>query len=352
MRILEMALRRLAVVLAIAGAPLLAPLGLSAQEGPPVPPPDPVLQTGSAEAEEEGALFLLLPIGAQGVGLGRAMTALESAEGAFWNPAGLGNLRRTEFLLYHGNQVVGDATALAVLLARPGTGTLGLSYGLLDIERFEVTDDTGNVVGTIVVRGHQGIVSLARALTPRFRLGTNLKLVRFGLSCRGQCPEGTVQSTSYAMDLGMQLRPFGGRNLDLGVMVAHIGSGMRMQDVDRRESLPTRIRAGVSYLLIRELLDEEVGLRLLIEVEDRFRDPGSPALYLGSEVRVGTDDQVYLRGGYVLGNENQIDGAAVGLGLRYERFEFGIARSLARGGPAADREPVHLTLGISLGGGS
>jgi len=294
-------------------------------------------------------LFLLLPMGAQGVGLGRAMTALESAEGGFWNPAGLAGLQQTEFMLYHGNQVVGDATAFAALFARPGTGTLGVSYGLLDIERFEVTDGTGNVVGTIVVRGHQGIVSLARAMNPRLRVGTNLKLVRFGLSCRGQCPEGTAQSTSYAMDTGIQFRPVGSRNLDIGVMVAHIGSGMRMQDVDQREPLPTRLRVGASYLVLRELLEEEVGFRFLAEVEDRLRDLGSPAFYFGSEIRVGTEDQVYLRGGYVLGNENQIDGAAVGLGLRYERFEFGIARSLARGGPAADREPVHLTLGVTFG---
>jgi hypothetical protein len=59
------------------------------------------------------------------------------------------------------------------------------------------------------------------------------------------------------MDLGLQLRPLRGRNLDLGAMVAHIGSGMRMQDVDDRESLPTRFRVGASYLILRELLEED-----------------------------------------------------------------------------------------------
>jgi hypothetical protein len=309
-------------------------------------PPGAVAQSGSGG--EEGGLFLLLPMGAQGVGLGRAMTAMESGESAFWNPAGLAGLERSEFLLYHGNQVVGDATAFSVQFVRPGTGVVGLSYGLLDIERLEVTDGVGDVVGSIVVRGHQGIVSVARALTDRIRVGTNAKVVRFGMSCRGQCPEGRVQSTSYALDAGLQFRPLASRNVDLGVMVAHLGSGMRVQDVDDREPLPARLRIGASYLIVREFLEEELGFRILAEVEDRLRDFGSPAFYFGSELRAGTTDQVYVRGGYILGNENQIDGAAVGLGLRYERFEFGIARSLARGGPTAEREPVHLTLGISL----
>ena len=331
---------------------LVLPGALGAQQGeaggdhaatPPI-----AFQAAGASGSEEGALFLLLPMGAQGVGLGRAMTALESAEGAFWNPAGLAGLQRTEFLLYHGNQVVGDATALSAILVRPGTGAVGLSYGLLDIERFEVTDEFGDVVGSIVVRGHQGILSGAVPAARWIQVGLNAKLIRFGLSCRGQCPEGTVQSTSYAVDVGAQLRPLRGRNLDVGVMVAHLGSGMKVQDVEGREPLPTRLRVGASYLILREFLEEDVGFRLLAEWEDRLRDPGSPAFYLGSEIRVGTHDQVFVRGGYVFGDENQIDGAAVGLGLRYERFEFGIARSLARGGPTADREPVHLTLGVSL----
>lgn len=312
------------------------------------PLPRPLLQSAPGGGSEEGALFLLLPMGAQGVGLGRAMTAVESAESAFWNPAGLAGLDGTRLLLYHGNQVIGDATALAAVLVRPGTGAVGLAYGLLDIERFEVTDEFGQVVGSIVVRGHQGILSGAARIGSRVRVGTNVKLIRFGMSCRGQCPEGTVQSTSFAVDLGAQLGSILVSNLDLGVVVAHLGSGMRVQNTSERDPLPTRLRVAASYLVLREFLEEEVSFRFLGEVEDRMRDPGSPAFYLGSEVRVGSQDQIYVRAGYVFGDENQIDGAAVGLGLRYERFEFGIARSLARGGPTAEREPVHLTLGVSL----
>jgi hypothetical protein len=303
---------------------------------------------GTGSVSEEGGLFLLLPIGAQGVGLGRAMTALSSTEGAFWNPAGLAGIDRSRFLLYHGNQVVGDATGVSVILTGAGTPTLGLSYGLLDIERLDVTDDVGDVVGSIVVRGHQGIVSGATELAPWMSGGVNLKVVRFGMSCRGQCPQGTVQSTSYAVDAGIKVRPLESRPFDLGVMVAHLGPGMRVENGDEAEPLPSRVRVGASYLVLREFLEEEVGFRILAEVEDRVRSLGSPSFYFGSELRAGTEDQLYVRGGYIFGDENQLDGAAVGVGLRYERFEFGIARSLARGGPTADREPMHFTLGVGF----
>jgi len=60
--------------------------GVSAQEEP--------------QDRAEGALFLLLPVGAQGVSLGRAMTWVEGAEGAFWNPAGLAGVDRSQGVLF------------------------------------------------------------------------------------------------------------------------------------------------------------------------------------------------------------------------------------------------------------
>jgi hypothetical protein len=41
----------------------------------------------------------------------------------------------------------------------------------------------------------------------------------------------------------------------------------------------------------------------------------------------------------------QADGFAVGVGLRFERFDLGLAKSLA-GSIAAEREPVHVSFSI------
>lgn len=299
---------------------------------------------------QEGALFLLLPVGAQAVSLAGATTALPSAEAAFWNPAGLSTVDRSRVLVYHGNHLTGNATGFSALAARPGTGTIGVSYSLLDVGGLDVTDETGMVVGSIAVRGHQGILSLAVPFTSWVRAGVNAKLVRNGVSCRGQCPEGPSHSTTYAFDVGAQLRPLRSQPFHLGIMVAHVGPRFEEGGAAAGTPLPARLRVGASYRLVSELLEQEVALRMLVEVEDRLRDPGNRSLRLGTELTAGSDDRVFVRGGFSFEEEveSASDGAAIGFGLRYERFEVAIARTIARGGPTSQEEPVHLTLGISF----
>ncbi len=298
---------------------------------------------------DEGALFLLLPVGAQGVALGRAMTGLTTSEGAFWNPAGLARVGSSRFVLFRGEHVAGEATGFSAVMASPTLGALGISYGLLDFGTQATTDGSGNPVGSFTVRGHQGIFSGAAILSSQVTLGASFKLIQFSQRCRGQCPDGGISASSYAGDLGIQFRPYAGWPLHLGAMVAHVGPALTMDEVDQTESLPARYRIAAGYdAPIALLMDEEISLRVFVEMEDRLRDPGTPSFYLGSEVTAGATDQLYLRGGYIFENRNQTDGAALGLGFRYERFEFGIARSLARGGPSPDQEPVHLSLGVSF----
>ncbi|MSR23430.1 MAG: hypothetical protein EXR92_07805 [Gemmatimonadetes bacterium] len=180
-----------------------APLAVEAQgEEPP--------------ALEEGARFLLLPVGAQAVGLARAMTALSTPEGAFWNPAGLAGLGRSRVMFYQGEHLSGDGTSISVLLAPTPTGVLGAPYSLLDSGSQDVTDDTGTVVGSITVRSHHAVLSAASGLTSWLSGGMNLKWVQFRLGCLGQCPEGTASETRSAMDVGFLMRPLSGVPLQLG----------------------------------------------------------------------------------------------------------------------------------------
>ncbi|HBU56183.1 MAG TPA: hypothetical protein DEB33_00425, partial [Gemmatimonadetes bacterium] len=77
------------------------------------------------DGQAEGAIFLLLPVGAQAVSLGRAMTWVEGAESSFWNPAGLVGVTESQVALFRGDHpAAGTATATSVLWAEEGTGTL------------------------------------------------------------------------------------------------------------------------------------------------------------------------------------------------------------------------------------
>jgi len=88
---------------------------LSAQDG----------ETDEEVPASDEVLFLLLPVGAQGVALGRAMTAFESQEAAFWNPAGLARLEEGRILVYRGNTLAGEQTAFSAVVTRGRIGTFG-----------------------------------------------------------------------------------------------------------------------------------------------------------------------------------------------------------------------------------
>ena len=303
-------------------------------------------QDGSEEpSSTEGALFLLLPVGAKAVSLGRAVTALDGPESAFWNPAGLAAVDESQVVLLRGDPLAGTSTAFSALWARPGVGTLGVSYQLLDIGTQELRDIDGNELGSISVRNHLGVVSAAAQLLEGVRLGVNFKIVQFRRSCRGICSDAGTTATTYAFDAGLQILPT--ERLRIGAMLAHIGPRLQVLNADQSDPLPARVRLAFAYNLIALLTDdEELGGWLAVEVQDRLRELGSLSFYLGTELTAGVSEAIFLRAGYVLGNLDQEDGARVGLGFRFGRFDLAIAKSLAVSTLTGETEPVHVTFSI------
>ncbi|MEQ1856009.1 MAG: hypothetical protein ABL963_06050 [Longimicrobiales bacterium] len=306
----------------------------------------------------EGALFLLLPVGAQAVALGRAMTAVEGAEGAFWNPAGLAGVERSALVVFRGDQVAGTATAVSGLFTGADIGTAGVSYLLLDVGDQDLTDAAGNVLGTVSVRNHLGIVSAATRLAPHLSLGVSFKVVQFRLSCRGSsCPDRGTTATTYAFDAGLQGTPLS--RLRLGAMVAHVGPRLQVRNAEQADPLPLRLRVAASYDAVHLFTDrDDFHGWFAVEVQDRVRDLGVPSLYLGTELTAGTADQPFglsVRAGYVLSDlldriegSDPEDGARVGLGVEYDRIQMSIAKSLAVSTLTGETEPVHVTLSIGL----
>lgn len=303
----------------------------------------------AAGESTEGALFLLLPIGAQGVAMGRAMTAMPGPESVFWNPAGLAPLSGRHFLVFRGEHFAGEATSFSLVFSSELIGALALSYHLLDMGEQAVTDPQGNEVGELSVRGQVALASFATALFSRLNAGLNFKLVQFRLSCRGACLDPGVTATTYAVDAGLQSRPLNSLPLRLGAMVAHLGPRLQVINAEQADPLPTRVRLSAAYDVLAHLAPQAPYLLwVAVEVEDRWRKPGSPSLYMGSEFAVGSRDAVFVRAGYVLGQAEESDGAAVGLGIRYERFDLGIAKSFIGASLLRESEPVQVTFGISF----
>jgi hypothetical protein len=303
---------------------------------------------GQGASAGEGALYLLLPVGPKGVSVARAMTALSGPESVWWNPAGLASLEHSMVSLTRSEEeITGEATALSGLLHSDRLGVLGLSYLLVDLGDEEIRDIEGNFLGQLSLRYHTGILSASTEVLEDLALGLNLKFIQSRQACRGQCLDAGVTATTYAFDAGAQWRDVASTGVTLGAAVVHAGPSLQVVNEEQADPLPTRVRVAASYDVLRRWVDvPDLSGVLTVEVEDRWSDPGEPAVYAATEVSAGSNPSIALRAGYAWGAALQVDGAGVGVGVRYEGFDMGISKSLASGGLAGQNEPIHFSLGF------
>jgi len=250
-------------------------------------------------------------------------------------------------MVYRGDQLSGEATAVNVLLPWNRVGTFGISYLLLDSGTQDLRDEFGDVLGSISVRNHVGIASFATSFPGRIHAGVNLKLVQFRVGCRGQCPDLETTSSAYALDVGLQAQPFASIPLRFGWMLAHAGTDFQIANQEQSDPLPTRVRLAVAYEILHRFVEDGLmDLWVTVETEDRARELGSPSLYMG--LSASAADRFYVRSGYVAGQLDQTDGASVGVGFRLDRFDLSLAKSLTRSLITGESQPIHVTFGVQF----
>jgi len=128
-----------------------------------------------------------------------------------------------------------------------------------------------------------------------------------------------------------------------------VGPKLKARDAAQADPLPARVRLAANYDIVGALTSlEGISGWVGMEVQDRLRSPGEPSWYFGSEVTAGTADAISLRAGYVVSQLDQEDGTRVGLGLKYQRFDLAIAKSLAVSTLTGETEPVHVTFSIGF----
>src|SRR5213082_2405456 len=95
-----------------------------------------VAASGAAQSPtgSEGSLFLLLPTGAQAVGMGQTMVAAKpGSEGIWWNPASIAGLDKRELAIHHSKTVAGVGDALSFVVPTKTLGSIALSLNILNI---------------------------------------------------------------------------------------------------------------------------------------------------------------------------------------------------------------------------
>jgi hypothetical protein len=301
----------------------------------------------SARAQDgsisDGALFLLLPVGAQTVGMGQATVAARLGTESIWsNPAAIARQDKREAAIHHSETIAARGDVITLLFPKNGLGAFALSANILDFGNQQITDRDGTPIGLVLPRNLLFSGTLGAAVGKSLSLGLTFKRLQYRVDCSGQCGDVTTFSaTSNAVDFGAQYDIPGDSAVRLGAAIRNIGTRLRIDDQEEADRLPTRIEVGLSYRLgvVRKYVsDVDIHLAGDIVADESADDPSA---------RLGADlvyqNTVHLRAGY-LANDTDGANAALGFGLGTGRLLFDIARTFGGLSEGAGKTPAYVSL--------
>jgi hypothetical protein len=261
------------------------------------------LGAGTAWSEDQSGgapgSWLTTYVGARTLGLGGAFVgAADDASSVVWNPAGLSTLVPNE-LHMDAARLFEDTTIGSFGFAIPGNRlpSFGLTVLTLRSGAFDRTDEMNNPLGTFHESETAYIFTMSRALTPRFALGVNSKVVRQSIEDFSGggigFDVGAIMSVTQSLKVGASALNLGGPNITLQ---------------DTKETYSTQFRGGFSYAVLH-------GRGLIAGEMDQTQNSGL-SMHGGTEywvqpmfaLRVGMNDQ-HASGGfsYRTGGHYQFD---------------------------------------------
>jgi hypothetical protein len=263
---------------------------------------------GLARASDPGSagfLSLRLGDGARASGMGEAQVSLASdATSAYWNPAGLAGVERTDFSLMHLEWLSSFRMDTASLAHATDVGVFGLHFSGLYLDEIPRTTSAGSAdEGTfnafeIAVSGAYGL-----KVAQDWEAGVAVKGLYSKLD--------VVSANGWAVDFGLRYHTkipgltFGGAAQNLGPKMTFISEAF---------PLPAVGRVGADYQReVPALQGRMVGAFDLVKPTDGTAHPHAGAEYVYR-------DFASLRLGYKGGYKSQ--GLTFGAGLRTRGYHF------------------------------
>jgi len=268
-----------------------------------------------------GSQFLTLDIGARGIAMGGAYTAVtDDAYSLYWNPAGLAKIPRLSVATMYSMYVQDISYQSASYAQRiDDNAVVAAGFRYQDLGPIGRTDISANPVGSGSFEPRNYVAELGWGQSI-YDLSDSEVDIDMGVTGRWLHSEMVEHANGYGGDLGFQAHFY--NNIlpyDLAAVVQNIGVGQKFDQT--RNTLPTRARLGGA---IRPAPGLTVSLEALIPVDN------SPAGAAGCEYVWEVDKSVkaMLRGGFNSQDIFDLDvmaGMSLGLGLTVSDFTFDYA---------------------------
>jgi hypothetical protein len=255
---------------------------------------------GFAKVGTFGAQFLQIGVSARATGMGSAFTGVaDDATSVFWNPAGLVNVRGSEFSVSHVEWPADTNLSTAILAFNPRAfpGTVALSARSLWLDPMLVRtayQPEGN--GQTFDAGSTSFgFTYSRFFTDKFSAGATVNYIHLGLA------EQSVNTAS--LDFGIMYR-IGIRGLKLGMVIQHLGGKVNFDDFPAK--LPTTFKVGASFNMLQ--MDRQ---NLLLSAEFQHPADNLERANVGAEYNL--NNLLFGRVGYNV--DYDTDGLAFGFGV-------------------------------------
>lgn len=268
-----------------------------------------------------GSQFLTMDIGARGIGLAGAYTAVTNdSNSLYWNPAGLAKIPRVSASLMY-TRYVEDVTYQSGSYAQRINDSAVVAGGFRyqDLGSIPRTDISDNDLGTFHPRNYVGELGWAQSV---YDLSDSEMDIDIGASVRWIHSDLLERANGYAGDLGIQSRFYSGRiPFDMAFVAQNMGIGQKF-DL-KRDSLPFRAKLGGAIHPVRGLL---VSLDAVMPIDN------TPYGALGAEyaMEVQKNVKMNLRGGFNGMNINSLEPTSAisfGMGLSVSDITFDYAFS-------------------------
>lgn len=277
-----------------------------------------------AKVGTSGAHFLDIGMGARGVAMGDAYTAIGAtdATATFWNPSALAFGDGMSFVGTY-VQYFADITYSSGAVSYPmgSIGTFGLSFAYLNAGEMQETtvyqpEGTGDTfTASDVMVG----LTYSRALTDRFAFGGNFKYIQENLA--------DLQASAVAFDLST-LYYTGFRSLRLGMVVRNFGPDLEFDgsyvDYDNGTPLdekkkyspfhmPLTFKVGIAYDVFQSGANHQITLSAdAVHPNDSYE-----RVNVGGEYRFL--NTLAIRGGFISNHDTA--GLTLGLGVNLANFQ-------------------------------